>query len=235
MRWSNRRTSGSTLVLVLAAVVIAAMIAVSYLIFADNLRERAARTLEQDQREITTEQGILEIEEQVRMQLIRLGFADLGTVDPNQSLSFDKALVGHSDSTTLSVAPIVRLEDRANLTSLVNGDPFAAAMARVQLLDLTALSKTVSDDKQRLPDVQLTATPQIAIREIPVSQFTVYSAGEPFVIAPTPFGTNVGRVFSQSTIRVAAGFSSAFPVVAKDQVTFDSGSLQFTDADSPAV
>ncbi len=91
MGWSNRRTSGSTLVLVLAAIVIAATIAVSYLIFADNLRERAARTLEQDQREITTEQGILEIEEQVRMQLIRLGFADLGTVDPNQSLSFDKA------------------------------------------------------------------------------------------------------------------------------------------------
>ena len=234
MRWSNRRTSGSTLVLVLAAVVIAAMIAVSYLIFADNLRERAARTLEQDQREITTEQGILEIEEQVRMQLIRLGFADLGTVDPNQSLSFDKALVGHSDSTTLSVAPIVRLEDRANLTSLVNGDPFAAALARVQLLDLTARSKTVSDDKQRLPDVQLTATPQIAIREIPVSQFTVYSAGDPFMIAPTPFGTNVGRVFSQSTIRIAAGFSSAFPVVAKDQVIFDSGSLQFTDPDSPS-
>jgi hypothetical protein len=153
MRWSNRRKSGSTLVLVLAAVAIAAMIAVSYLIFADNLRARAARTLEQDQRVITTEQGILEIEEQVRMQLISLGFTDLGTVDPNQSLSFDKALVGHSDSTTLSVAPIVRLEDRANLTSLVNGDPFEAAMARVQLLDLTALSKTVSNNKQRLSDV----------------------------------------------------------------------------------
>jgi hypothetical protein len=234
MRWSNRRKSGSTLVLVLAAVAIAAMIAVSYLIFADNLRERAARTLEQDQRVITTEQGILEIEEQVRMQLISLGFADLGTVDPNQSFSFDKALVGHSDSATLSVAPIVRLEDRANLTSLVNGDPFEAAMARVQLVDLTALSKTVPNSKQRLSDVQLTARPQIAIREIPVSQFTVYSAGDPFVIAPTPFGTNVGRVFSQSTIRIAAGFSSAFPVVSKDQVTFDSGSLQFTDVDSPS-
>src|SRR6266404_2228327 len=233
MRWSNRQKSGSTLVLVLAAVAIAAMIAVSYLIFADNLRERSARTLEQDQRLITTEQGILEIEEQVRMQLISLGFADLGTVDPNQSFSFDKALVGHSDRATLSVVPIVRLEDRANLTSLVNGDPFAAAMARVQLLDLTALSKTVSDDKQRLPDVQLTATPQIAIREIPVSQFTVYSAGDPFVMAPTPFGTNVGRVFSQSSISIAASFFSGFPVISKDQVTFNSGSLQISDVDSP--
>jgi hypothetical protein len=76
-------------------------------------------------------------------------------------------------------------------------------------------------------------TPQIAVREIPVSQFTVYSAGDPFVIAPAPFGTNVGRVFSQSSISIAARFFSGFPVISKDQVTFNSGSLQIADVDSP--
>ena len=233
MRWNDCRKFGSTLVLVLAAVVVAAMIAVSYLIFTDNFRERAARTLDQDQREITAEQGILEIEEQVRKQLISSGSADLGAVDANQSLSFTKTLVGHSETPTLTVAPIVRLQDRANLTSLVNGDPFEAALARVQLLDVTAVSKTVPDERQRLPDVQLTVTPPIAVREIPVSQFTVYSAGDPFVIAPAPFGTNVGRVFSQSSISITARFSSDFPVISKDQVTFNSGSLQITDVDSP--
>jgi type II secretory pathway component PulJ len=233
MRWRKRREFGSTLILVLAAVFIASMVAISYLIFADNLRERAARTLDQDQREMTAEQGILEIEEQIRKQLISSGFADLGTVNPNQPLSFRETLVGQSDSPALSVGPIARLEDRANLTSLINGDPFEAAMARVQLLDLTAVSKTIPDGKQRLLDVQLTAAPRIAIREIPVSQFTVYSAGDPFVIASTPFETNVGRVFCQSTINIVAGFASAFPVVSRDEVTFDSGSLQFTDADSP--
>jgi len=221
------------LVLVLAAVVVAALIAVSYLIFTDNFREQAGRTLDRDQREITAEQGVLEIEEQVRQQLLSSGSADLGVVDANQPLSFTKTLVGHGDTSILTVAPILRLQDRANLTSLVNGDPFAAAMARVQLLDLTALSKEVPDERQRLPDVQLTVTPQIAVREIPVSQFTVYSAGDPFVIAPTQFGTNVGRVFSQSTINIAARFSSGFPVIAKDQVAFNSGSLQITDVDSP--
>jgi Tfp pilus assembly protein PilX len=233
MLWNDCRKSGSTLVLVLAAVVVASMIAVSYLIFADNSRERAARTLDQDQREITAEQGILEIEERIRKQLISSGSADLGGVDANQSLSFTNTLVGHSDTPTLTVAPIVRLQDRANLTSLVNGDPFEAALARVQLLDLTALSKSISAEKQRLPDVQLTVTPQVAVREIPVSQFTVYSAGDPFVIAPTTFGTNVGRVFSQSSISIAASFSSGFPVISKDQVTFNSGSLQISDVDSP--
>jgi hypothetical protein len=233
MRWNNCRKSGSTLVLVLAAVVVAAMIAVSYLIFTDNFREGAARTLDEDQREITVEQGILEIEERVRKQLISSGSADLGTVDANQPLSFTNTLVGHSDTPTLTVAPIVRLQDRANLISLANGDPFEAALARVQLIDVTAISKSAPDGSQRLPDVQLTVTPQLAVREIPVSQFTVYSAGDPFVIAPNPFGTNVGRVFSQSSISISARFSSGFPVVSRDQVTFNSGSLQITDVDSP--
>ena len=233
MRWNDCRKSGSTLVLVLAAVVVATLIAVSYLIFTDNFREQAARTLDQDQREITAEQGILEIEEQVRQQLISSGSAGLGTVNANRSLSFTNTLAGHSDTPSLTVAPIVRLQDRANLTSLVNSDPFAAALARVQLLDVTVLSKRVLDERQRLPDVQLTVTPQIAVREIPVSQFTVYSAGDPFVMAPTPFGTNVGRVFSQSSISIAASFFSGFPVISKDQVTFNSGSLEISDVDSP--
>src|ERR1700704_5865088 len=145
MRWNDCRKSGSTLVLVLAAVVVATLIAVSYLIFTDNFREQAARTLDQDQREITAEQGILEIEEQVRQQLISSGSAGLGTVNANQSLSFTNTLAGHSDTPSLTVAPIVRLQDRANLTSLVNSDPFAAALARVQLLDVTVLSKRVLD------------------------------------------------------------------------------------------
>jgi hypothetical protein len=233
MRRRNQREFGSTLILVLVTVFVGALIAVSYLIFTDNFRERAARTLDQDQRVMAVEQGILEVEEQIRKQLVSSGVADLGVINASQPLSFDKTLVGHSDSSTLFVGPIVRLEDRTNLTSLVNGDPFEAAMARVQLLDLTALSKTTSTGKQRLFSIQLTATPEIAIREIPVSQFTVYSAGDPFVIAPTPFGTNVGRVFCQSAIKVVAGFSSAFPVVSRDQVTFEAGSFQFTDTDSP--
>src|SRR5467141_4612712 len=97
MRWNDCRKFGSTLVLVLAAVVVATLIAVSYLIFTDNFREQAARTLDQDQREITAEQGILEIEEQVRKQLISSGSADLGAEDENQSISFTKTLVGNSE------------------------------------------------------------------------------------------------------------------------------------------
>jgi hypothetical protein len=215
--------SGSTLVLVLGAVVIAAMIAVSYLIFTDNLRERAGRTLDQDQREIATEQGILEIENRIRKQLLSSASVDLRTEDSpvfGLSLSFNTSLDGHTDTTIPDVvAPMIGAGDAASLAVLGNGDPFGEAKARVRLIDLTTISKGTAG-QQRLPDVQLTATPQIAIREIPVSQFTVYSAGDPFVIAPNPFSSDVGRIFSESNITVSGAFTSAFPVVSAGQVTF---------------
>lgn len=233
MRRSNRLESGSTLVLVLGAVVVAAMIAVSYLIFVDNLREQAGRTLDQDQRAITTEQGILEIEQRVRKQLLSSASADLYPKDPvsSEPLSFNTALDGQSDSTALNVTPMW-VTGSGSVAKLSDGDPFAAALARVQLIDLKVVSRGASDG--RLGDLRLTATPQIAVREIPVSQFTVYSAGDPFLVARTPFAgdAEVGRLFSESSVAVTANFSSSYPIVSKGQVTFQGGSLQVSDTDS---
>ncbi|HZC34876.1 MAG TPA: hypothetical protein VE242_04645 [Chthoniobacterales bacterium] len=233
MQQRNCRESGSTLILVLGAVIIAAMIAVSYLFFADNLRERAGRTLDQDQRAIATEQGILEIEQKIRQDLLGSASIDLrssGSVtgDP---LSFKMALNGQIDSTPLSVTPMW-VAGSGGVATLGNGDPFGAALARVQLIDLEVVSKATANG--RLSDLQLTATPQIAVREIPVSQFTVYSAGDPFLIASTPFAGDmeVGRLFSESNIAVTGNFSSLYPIVSKGQVTFQGGSLQVADGNS---
>lgn len=237
MKRTKHSKSGSTLVLVLGAVVIAAMIAVSYLIFTDNLRERAARALDQDQREIATEQAILEMEKRVRSQLLSFASYDLRTkVSPvGLSLSFNARLDGYGDTTSLSVTPMMSAADFSSLAVLGNGDPFGEAKARVQLIDVTAISTPVLDGKQRLPEVQLTASPQIAVREIPVSQFTVYSAGDSFVIKPTTFTGDVGRVFSESNITVEGGFSSSYPIVVRGQVAFQGGSIQVADSSNGSI
>jgi hypothetical protein len=232
MQPSNGRETGSTLVLVLGAVVIAAMIAVSYLIFTDNLRERAGRTLDQDQREITAEESILAIERRIRAELRSsrsFDLRDLGSPVDGGALSFNATLDGGGDR-TLNASPMVGRQDIPVLAVLGNEDPFQAAKALVQLVDLKAVSQPAPN--KRLADVLLTATPQIAVREIPVSQFTVYSAGDPFRIASTPFNGDIGRIFSESNITVVGGFSSAYPIVSKGRVTFENGSIHIADADS---
>jgi len=234
----NGRETGSTLVLVLGTVVVAAMVATSYLIFTDNLRERSARGLDRERRQISTEQGILEIEKQIRDELLRFASVDLRKNDQavvldGGSLSFNARL--EQGGEILQVEPLL-LGAGGGLAALGNGDLFGAAKARVQLINLTGISEGASDGQQRLADVQLTATPQIAIREIPISQFTVYSAGNSFALAPSPFGAQIGRVFSQSDITVAGSFSSAYPIVSGGQVNFDqtkNGSVRVADSNSP--
>jgi hypothetical protein len=233
----NGREIGSTLVLVLGAVVVAAMVATSYLMFTDNLRERAARRLDRERRQITAEQGILEIEKQIRDELLRSASVDLRKHDQavvldGRSLSFNARL--DQGGEILQVEPLL-LSPAASLATLGNEDPFGAAKARVQLVNLTGVSEGTSGGQQRLSDVQLTATPQIAIREIPISQFTVYSAGNSFALVSTSFGPQIGRVFSQSNITMAGSFSSAYPIVSGGQVNFNkaqNGSVRVADSNS---
>ena len=81
----------------------------------------------------------------------------------------------------------------------------------------------------RLPDLSITDHPQIAVREIPVSQFTVFSAGDSFTLGTTVFSQDIGRVFSESTLSVAGSFSSEFTVVAGQNVNLQEGSLRVRD------
>jgi hypothetical protein len=229
------RKSGSTLILVLGAIFIAAMIAVSYLVFTDNVREQAARTLNQDQREIGLEEQILQTEKEIRSQLQHASVLVLSDPSASPSPVLRASVVGQDDATVLKAMPVETTADFSSLSTLSNSDPFAAARARVHLIDLTAVSKPVFEGQQRLANAQLTLTPQIAVREIPVSQFTVYSAADPFSVAPSIFdlSENVGRIFSESAITVSGTWSSLYPILAKGQITFNSGaSLQVSDTNS---
>jgi hypothetical protein len=222
-------------VLVLGAIVIAAMLAVSYLIFTDNLREQAARTLDQDQREIGLERQILATEKLIRDQLQHDSTLDLSDALANSSPAFRATILGQEDATVLKSTPIETVTGFPNLKPLTDNDPFAAAQALVHLIDLTAIDKRARNGQRRLSNVQLTLTPRIAVREIPVSQFTVYSAADPFTIAPGTFDANgeVGRIFSESSITVSGDWSSSYPILAKGQITFNSGaSLRVADANS---
>jgi hypothetical protein len=87
----------------------------------------------------------------------------------------------------------------------------------------------------RLPDLTVTDHPQIAVREIPVSQFTVFSAGDPCTVGATVFSQNIGRIFSTSTLSITGNFSSEFTVIAGQNVNFNGGSLQVRDPSGNSV
>jgi hypothetical protein len=230
-RRQNR--SGSVLVYVLVLVVIAGLIAASYLSFVDNQRARTGRNLNQDALRIATEQALLSLESIVRSGLLANGEVDLARLNRTDaasgiSLSLSSKTDG-SGSEVIQVQPFANAADYELLPGLDSQDLFGQAHALVTRIDVDITAASTVPNV-RLPDLNVTDNPQIAVREIPVSQFTVFSAGDPFTLGATVFSQDIGRVFSESTLSVSGSFSSEFAVVAGQNVNLQGGSLQIKDA-----
>lgn len=229
---SQQNRSGSVLVYVLVLVVVAGLVTASYLTFVDNQRVRTSRNLDQDELRISTEQALLRLESTIRNELLATGEVKLAGLNRTETFSgISLCLSSKTDgsgSELLQVEPFANATDYEQLPGLDNQDLFGEAHALVTKIDVDiTASSTVPN--VRLPDLNVTDHPQIAIREIPVSQFTVFSAGDPFSLGKAVFSQDIGRVFSESTLSISGSFSSEFTVVTGQNVDLQAGSLQIKD------
>jgi hypothetical protein len=230
-----RNNSGSVLVYVLVLVVIAGIIGASYLTFVDNQRVATARNLNQDGLRISTEQALLGLESTIRNELLANGEVNLASLNhsgPVAGLSL--SLSSTTDGTGGNVLRVQPFADAGDLGQYIalpdKKDLFGQAYARQTTIDVNITAQS-SVPNVRLPDLTINDQPQIAVREIPVSQFTIFSAANSFTLSPAVLNQDIGRVFSKSTISVLGSFSSQFPIVAGQNVAFTDGkdSLQVKD------
>jgi len=231
----QRKNAGSVLVYVLVLVVIAGLIGASYLAFVDNQRATTARNLNQDGLRISTEQALLSLESTIRNELLANGEIDLTSL--NQSGPVAGLSLSLSSTTDVTGSNVLRVQafadagDLRHYTALPDEkDLFGQAYARQTRIDVNISTKSTVANV-RLPDLTVTDQPQIAVREIPVSQFTIFSAANSFTLSPAVLSQDIGRVFSKSTISVSGSFSSQFPIVAGQNVAFTDGkdALQVKD------
>jgi hypothetical protein len=235
IRSDERSASGSVLVYVLVLVVIAGIIGASYLTFVDNQRATTGRNLNQDALRISTEQALLSLESKIRNELLTHGEVDLASLNQSGpvaglSLSLSSTTDGTGNN-VLRVQPFAGSDDTGEYKPLRDKkDLFGQAYARQTTIDVNITTKSAVPNV-RLPDLTVTDQPQIAVREIPVSQFTIFSAANSFTLSPAVSSQDIGRVFSKSTIFVSGSFSSEFPIVAGKNVAFTGGndSLQVKD------
>ena len=234
MNFPNQRNpSGSVLVYVLVLVVIAGLMAASYLTFVDSQRARTGRNLNQDGLRISTEQALLSLESTIRSELLATGEVKLAGLNRTEAVSgISLSLSSETDGSggeLLQVQPFANATEYEQQPPLDNEDLFGQAHAVVTKIDVDiTASSTVPN--VRLPDLNVTNHPQIAVREIPVSQFTVFSAGDPFTLGTTVFSEDIGRIFSESMLSVSGSFSSEFTVVVGQNVNLQGGSLQIKDS-----
>jgi Tfp pilus assembly protein PilX len=136
----QRTRSGSVLVYVLVLLVIAGLIAASYLAFVDNQRQITARNLNQDGLRISTEQALLSLESAIRSELLATGEVKLASLNRSETVSgISLSLSSKTDgagSEVLQVQPFANSTEVVQLPPLAGQDLFGQAHARVTLIDV---------------------------------------------------------------------------------------------------
>ena len=133
------------------------------------------------------------------------------------------------------VAPIEALaEPLSSLTSLENqGDPFLGARAQVLGVGVESSASTLVGAQNRLSSKKVVVTPQIDVRAIPASQFTVFALSTGLNVEQTNFTGSIGRIFALGDIQFSGSFSTNYPIVSGGNV-YTTGLLTISlDPNSP--
>ena len=231
---------GSIVVIVIAAVAIASMIVGSYLLFVGDHRERTARESDDTVTQIRLEQNILRIQSEIQLIAKTEGKIDLPQINTYLGSLADSVPSAQWLKLTLNgydggVAPIEALAaPLGSLTSLENqGDPFLGARAQVLGVGVESSASTLVAAQSRLSSKKVVVAPQIDVRAIPASQFTVFALGTPLDVEQTNFADSIGRIFALGDIQFSGSFSTNYPIVSGGNV-YTTGLLTVSlDPNSP--
>ncbi len=222
-----RHASGSALVYVIAGVAVASLVAAGYLQLTSAGRSRSTRELQATVNEMDLEERVLRIKRSVEKQAGDFAVVNLPAANAAAFAGAGQAFRlqtadGATDEIGLAAfAPGTFGQAGVDLGR--PGDPFSGARAIVQSLQLHAESAA---DAAAVPDRDITKqvaeAPQIDVRQIPVSQFTLFAASGANRLSAQDFSGELGRVYSRGDLVVDGAPDLSFPLLS-------AGRLQLTD------
>jgi hypothetical protein len=244
------RDSGSVLIYVIVAVAIASMVAISYLVITNNHREETGRTVSQQSEEIQLELATVAakraIENVIQNTDVATGKIDFGRISNELNTQISNVAISKQSQIRLSTdgdSPI-RFSDLALMppdalkdpdpekSPIPSGDPFFNAKA----IRLPILMKGDLKDKPDLStsslDKQVTVTPQMELRGLPMSEFTMYSKSQASVElreGATYIGPDgsLGRVYTEGELDVQMPITTNYPLIARGINTNSVGELTY--------
>jgi hypothetical protein len=236
MKLWKHSEQGSVFIVVIAAVAIATIIAVTFLSFMNDARERVGREMDQAKQQVSLEGTLLTMKKAIAKQAADNGSIDLSGMQRN---GFTLTWVPSNDNSSRQLAPLSGpsgVGDTADplqpLDGNDEGDPFRGASAQILKINVDGSAETPR--LPRLSNKVVTVTPTIDVRQIPVSQFTAFSENSSVNIDSTSFGGNAGRVFGQEGITVTGSLGTRYPLVSGKGFS-GAGSIQFNVAPGQSI
>ena len=229
----ERRVEGNALIILLGVVFVFAIMGGAVFQIGNAARERALKTQFRDRAMAAIEFDLEAIRRSAAHQFQRQAWLDVASLDSNQSQALGSKESGYYNLDIQAQAAANQIfatqSHNIDLQALsAPDDPFRGLAAVVQTLNVTANAQSMlssaTDNRFILPSMVL--TPQISIRQIPSSQFTLFSSTAGFQVE-APLMPTVGRIHSEGDLVISGGaFTSLYPVTAGGNITLaNNGSL----------
>ncbi|MBV8418054.1 MAG: hypothetical protein JO251_22890, partial [Verrucomicrobia bacterium] len=197
----ERRVEGNVLIILLGAVFVLAIIGAAVFEIGNAARDRALKTRERDRAVAGIEFDLEGMRQTVAHELEDQAWLDVAGLDNSEDKRSGSTDSGYYNIGLQTEAPgqIFATQLHNTLQSLdAPDDPFRGASAIVNTFTMTAGAQSLiapSDQRFNLPALQL--TPQISVRQIPVSEFTLLSGT---TLQLSQIGGTAGRIHSEGDL-----------------------------------
>ena len=231
--------SGIVLLAVLAVMIVLTIFLAAMFGLATTELRRSKKQLEQDRAVAGMEAAVtadlrLNIRSQfssnASLDIPSLSLAQPGSGTPNEGSGY-YAFSLSAQSPSGDTVPAT--QSRPSLFALEDSDdPFRGTLAIVDLLYITASANRIDQSPPQWGDpLSLGSQPVVAIRQIPVSQFSIYSSDDLALDVAAP-----GRVYSLGNITVSGPVQTDFPLGAAANINLSgaASSLQARSAPDSA-
>jgi hypothetical protein len=225
----RRHETGYALVACLGAVVVTAILVLMLFSFTEATQQAAIKRQYQDRGEEQFETRLSALHSAIGANLQENAEVELSELSSDSGQSTGDLGDGMYNITMAGAGgrPVIAAtEAHESLTQLSDrDDPFRGAIASANEVDLTGTATRLGATK---PDgdndyLSLTTRPVVSIREIPVSEFSLYSGGGDIALnaAVTP---NIGRIYVNGNLNINGGIaSSSYPVATLGDVSLGTG------------
>jgi hypothetical protein len=225
----DQRRNGYVLVACLAVVVTTTILVMMFVSFSQETERATMKRQYQDRGQEKIEMGMIALHNALEDQFQRNAQVETGALSTDSGQINGNLEHGMYKLTmdAVSSQSVINATEKHDTVSLLASpdDPFRGAMAATSELDVTALALRLGLTKPTWNDdfLSLRSTPVLSIRQIPVSEFSLYSWGGSLTLnaAMTP---NIGRTYIHGDFYVTGGtVSASYPVTVSGNVNLGGG------------
>jgi hypothetical protein len=224
---AHRGVEGNVLIILLGVVFVLAILGGAVFETGNAARDRALKLQYWDRAVASTEFSLEAIRQSGATQFQQQAWLDVGSLDSNQFQAHGSKETGYYnlDLQAMAQAPTNQIwatQTHNSFQALTAADdPFRGLAAVVDTFTVTADAQSVlsspTDNRFALPS--MTLTPEISVRQIPVSEFTLFSSSAAFQVA-APVQPAIGRIHTEGDLVITGGaVTSLYPVTAGGNIT----------------